>query len=252
MLYNARRQKVRDWQPGEASNCPDCARSLFARRGEFIIWHWAHYADTSGSNRAAPCGHRETAWHLAWKQAHEDMGWLVEKTLGGYRADAHLAATRQVREFVHSLSPYYAAKHKSYGSLRLNAQWIIDGAAFESARRKPCRKGGGYKSLLVPRAYQLQQELRGRCLVHWDGALWREWKNNIWYENTGSPWTEMLAQYAAACKQMELPQRPAGEIRAEAQRGRERSRMPWEEAEYQVQDWAMVQAQEQAEEDQWQ
>ena len=140
VLYNAQRQKVRDWREGDISTCPDCSRSLFPKRGEAVGWHWAHYADPQ--HRTA-CGHRETPWHLAWKAVYDEFsGWSVEERICGFRADAVNLGTRSLREFVHCLSPYYLAKHRVFSALKFDIRWIFDGEEFTSRRLRNIAKGG--------------------------------------------------------------------------------------------------------------
>jgi hypothetical protein len=192
MLYNAQRQHVADWSPGEISTCPECQQSLLARRGDIVVWHWAHHAHP-GSH--PPCFHQETAWHLAWKAAYDALpGWTVEQSIQGFRADAANLASGSVREFVHCLSPYYRTKHHCFAALRLDVRWIFDGDVFTSSRKRYVAKGG-VSRFLTPRAYQLHQELRGRTWVHWAGELWKEWQDNVWFPRTDSAALRLLTAF---------------------------------------------------------
>src|SRR5262249_14312619 len=150
-LYNAQRNRVADSQQCEPSTCPDCQRSLFARRGDRVIWHWAHYA--RDGQRAAPCGHIESAWHLQWKSAYDQLAnWQVEANVEGFRVDAVNFTTGSLREFIHSLSPYYRTKHRCLSRLSFDIRWIFDGAVFVSSRLRR-RRDGAIAHLLKPLAY---------------------------------------------------------------------------------------------------
>lgn len=186
MIYNATRQTVAryDLQGGTASLCPLCGGDLVARRGEIVVWHWAHRP--SGASRSE-CPHEESAWHLAMKRAYLFPGWEVESpvTLGGrkYLLDAMNKKTREVREFVHSLSPYYLAKHRTLKAHGYNVLWIFDGEMFVS-HRVVVLPGGGLKRLLKPKADMLHRQIGG--LVHFKGFLLYEWNNNdVWYPRNG-------------------------------------------------------------------
>jgi hypothetical protein len=196
MLYNAQRQRVRDWRTGQISTCPDCQRSLLARRGEVIIWHWAHFPTTTTPR--AVCGHRETPWHLAWKTAYDDLpNWRVEAALHGFRVDAANFRTRNLREFIHCLSPYYVAKHHVLAALNFDIRWIFDGTVFVSGRRRDVAHGGVF-GLLTPRAQALHDGLGQRCWVHWEERLWKEWRDRVWYPRTDAAAARLLAEFQFA------------------------------------------------------
>jgi hypothetical protein len=168
-----------------------------------VIWHWAHYPD---SDRRTPCGHRETAWHLAWKSAYDRLaGWTVEQHIDGFRADAANLHTRSLREFIHCLSPYYAIKHRLFAALDFDVRWIFDGDAFGSQRLRTLSRGG-VSRLLTPRAYALHVELNRRCWVHRDGQLWKEWRDNVWYPRTDDAAARLLAAFDSASKDLDNPQ----------------------------------------------
>lgn len=193
MIYNHRRERVEDWQGGE-SYCPECRVALIARRGALVVWHWAHRAQARHT-----CGHDETAWHLRMKAAYLDFaGWEIEVPLAlsgrTYRVDAMNTTTKAVREFVHSLSPYYEAKHRALHRSGCAVLWILDGAAFASERREHTRTGNGWRHLLKPKAYALHAVVDS--LVHYDGCLWREWRENVWFPTTGPAARSVLDAYA--------------------------------------------------------
>ncbi|MFN0127834.1 MAG: hypothetical protein ACKV19_14230 [Verrucomicrobiales bacterium] len=165
------------------------------------MWHWAHKPASPGEPTAPPCYHEESAWHLALKLAyHKFEGWEIEApiTLAGqrYRLDAMNRRTGAVREFIHTLSPHYVAKHLALvAAPGLFPLWIFDGAEFASSRRRAF-KADGIRDLLKPRAYDLQRIVRG--LVWLDGELWGEWKNDIWFPRTGAAAQEVTRRVNAA------------------------------------------------------
>ena len=206
MLLNHNRQTVHDAIASPAESlCPDCLSDLIARRGDVVVWHWAHKPD---ANRKTGCVHEETQWHLLMKAAYLHFAnWEVEVPIGiagpandngsGYylhcRLDAANRVTGAIREFVHSLSPTYWEKHTALKDSGLDVLWILDGSIFVSAHAKPIKKGG-LKNLLKPRALELHRHIRS--LVHHDGKLWHEWKEtNIWYPNTGERSLDIVRLY---------------------------------------------------------
>ncbi len=186
MLLNLDRKTVQQHEVGKESKCPDCMAPLVARRGDMVVWHWAHYPGWSSRD---VCGHCETGWHLACKQAYLSFpGWDIECPISAagqtFRADAMNAGTARVREFVHSLSPHYLAKHKALAGAGFDVLWILDGSEFASLRSKSCRNGGR-KGLLKPRAYDFVHSVGGKALVHYSNKLWRLYMANVWYPCTG-------------------------------------------------------------------
>jgi hypothetical protein len=200
MLLNHARLPVWEWRGGE-SRCPDCLEELTARRGEVNMWHWAHRP--AGHARPGACACEESEWHLLWKSAYLSLpGWRVEEpvTVAGarYRLDAVNPATGAVREFVHSLSDAYMAKHAALAGAGLDVMWLMDGSEFASARRSHARgRGeGGWRRLLKPRAAMLHALVGVR--VHLDGHLWKEWRNDVWYKMEGEAAMSMLTRYWTA------------------------------------------------------
>lgn len=201
MILNHERKPVWEWESGE-SLCPDCGARLSARKGEVKVWHWAHLPTKGGRRTGCDC--EETAWHVRWKMAYLGLpGWAIEQpcVVNGvsYRVDAVNTRTLAVREFVHSLSPSYAAKHKALAGSNLDVMWLADGDEFASARRLGVVgtvSGPGYRRLLKPRAYDTHKLIGMR--VHFEGKLWREWKNDVWFQMTGEAAAEMLCRYEAA------------------------------------------------------
>lgn len=202
MLLNHKREPVWNHSEGE-SLCPDCGSPLLARKGEIKVWHWAHPPGRSNTSR---CEWAETDWHLTWKRAAQQDGWEVEHPIAidgkRYRLDAFDARSNLIREFVHSLSPSYVAKHRAlsaeYGRRRVT--WIFDGHVFVSLRRKAVRNGG-IKRLLKPTAKALHDEIGG--LVHIQSGplagVWRHWKHDVWYRHPNS--AGLLAIYASGKQQ---------------------------------------------------
>jgi hypothetical protein len=184
MLLNHARKSPVDWDDALPSLCPDCGASLIPRRGRVVIWHWAHRGQHHGAaGGAVGCDARETFWHAAWKSVyHQFPGWDIEVPLAlngkRYRLDAARLSRSKAREFVHSLSEGYVAKHLDLRASGLDVLWIYDGGTFAARRRRPIR-GGGLKHLLKPKARWLHARVGG--LVHHGGALWREWKADCWY-----------------------------------------------------------------------
>jgi hypothetical protein len=109
-----------------------------------------------------------------------------------YRADAMNVETGRIREFVHSLSPHYVTKHTDLLRAGYDVLWILDGAEFASLRARPCRNDG-VRKLLKPRALQLCRRLK-TPLVHYAGALWKEWRDNVWYKCTGDAAQAVIAR----------------------------------------------------------
>jgi competence CoiA-like predicted nuclease len=184
MLFNHLRKLVDEFVKGEASLCPECEGALVARKGEIVVWHWAHKAK---ANNRKGCSHEETAWHLKMKSAYlQFKNWEVEYPLSiagnCYRIDAINPNTGAVREFVHSLSPHYLDKHLTLKRHGYNVLWVFDGQAFASLRGRRCRSGA-IKNLLKPKANALHDEIGG--IVHYENELWRHWKNDVWFKLEG-------------------------------------------------------------------
>jgi hypothetical protein len=199
VLFNHRRQRVQDHIHGDESLCPLCASPLIARRGEVVIWHWAHRAVVHG--RAA-CPFEESTWHLAWKAAYLGCpGWKVEYPIEieghKYVLDAFNPTTGRVREFVHSLSPYYRAKHLALRQRYADISWLFDGDEFVSLRKYITHDGGSWHKLLKPRALLAADELVPDALVHFGGEILRRWRFdcNIWYPLEGNNVEYMLDRF---------------------------------------------------------
>lgn len=160
MLLNHQRETARQ-NLTEDSRCPECDGALNGRRGQVKTWHWAHKSlgDCSG-------GGEETEWHLAMKtHCLSWPAWWVEfpvKINGQqYFLDAHNPETGDTLEFVHSLSPFYEAKHVALKASGFNVLWIFDGAEFAAANRVerlewPCRTF----NFLKPAAFLMQEKLQ--------------------------------------------------------------------------------------------
>jgi hypothetical protein len=198
VLLNHERATPHRWDDAVPSLCPDCRERLTPRRGRVLAWHWAH--PSSDRSPARPgCHGEETAWHLTWKTAYLTFpGWRVEEPVvtpaGLFRADAYNPATRRIREFVHSLSEAYVAKHLALTQSAFDVLWLFDGEQFVAERRRPLR-GGAYRHLLKPKARWLHGRIGG--LVHWSESLWREWKGDVWYSLAAGRSAELLIRFAA-------------------------------------------------------
>ena len=196
MIYNHKREAVWEWE-GEPSLCPDCNGQLIARRGDIVVWHWAH---KPSEGHSSTCHHEESLWHLTMKDAYRTFdGWDIEVPVeaGGkkYRADAMNISTGRIREFVHSLSEYYWAKHCNLKAAGFDVLWILDGGEFVSARARVCR-GDGIRRLLKPTAYSFAEDVG--ALVHYAGALWSEWKHNVWFKREGPAAVEVIERFKRA------------------------------------------------------
>lgn len=189
MLYNASRTLVANWAPGQPSICPECGGRLVAKRGQIVAWHWAHAAGERESN----CEWVESEWHLAWKARYMAApGWEVEVPVlvGGrsFRLDAFCWKKWWAVELVHTLSPYYEAKHLALDCSGYTVLWIIDGNHLRSARATPAIGRGGFDRLLRPAAADLVDRIvrtgAGRVLVDLAGRLYSRWlDSSTWY-----PW----------------------------------------------------------------
>ncbi len=193
MLLNHNKIPVWKWDGQSESRCPDCNSELLARKGEYIIWHWAHYPRTATKY----CWTEESQWHLTMKKAYYGFkNWRIEVPVvvrnTKYRIDAVNSGTCQYREFVHTLSNKYAEKHKKLTTLNYNVLWIYDGSMFASRHRRAVWNGG-IKRLLKPKARDVYSETGG--LVHFNGKLWREWKYDVWYPLEGPASMEILNRY---------------------------------------------------------
>ena len=100
-----------------------------------------------------------------------------------YVLDAYHPQREQVREFVHSLSPYYFEKHLVLSRRFNDIVWIFYGSQFVSRHSKPTQRGDGRHELLKPRAWELAEALRLRVWVHHENSLFKPWKKkpNVWY-----------------------------------------------------------------------
>ena len=186
MIFNHDRKTVANWNTIDPSLCADCKETLIAKRGEQVIWHWSHRP----GNRTRQCeGWCETKWHLKWKQVYQTFeNWEIEWPLkfdtgNAYRMDASNPKTGECREFIHSLSPSYIQKHNAISDVcGLNIMWIWDGNEFGSAFAA-IRSDKGICNMLKPKADALHNKIGG--LVHYNNNLYKHWKWNIWYPQTG-------------------------------------------------------------------
>jgi len=183
IILNHNKIPVWGWDGSSESRCPDCGANLTSRKGEYVVWHWAHYPNTSTRN----CWTRESRWHLLMKKAYYDLkNWKIEVPFTvkrkKFRIDAANLETGSFREFVHTLSPNYIDKHRILADSGMDIMWIFDGNEFGRNRLKRVR-GGGIKHLLKPRARDIHLATGG--LVHFERSLWHEWKKDIWYPNNG-------------------------------------------------------------------
>jgi hypothetical protein len=113
-------------------------------------------------------------------------GWRIESPIdidgARYILDAIRPDTRKVREFVHSLSPYYEKKHISLRDNGFDVAWIFDGVS-----------KGGIKNFLKPRALMLWRLIGG--MVHYESCLWRHWQDDVWFPAKGNAANEVMERY---------------------------------------------------------
>jgi len=194
MYLNAERISVYQWNHVDKSVCPDCGGELTARMGSVNVWHWAH--KSKGGGNVQGCYTRETKWHLTWKDAyHKYKKWEIEHPVRingrSYRIDAANPDIFTAREFVHSLSSDYVAKHHALSNLAgWNVLWLFDGEEFVSKLviERISRNGKWYaKRFLKPRAAQLFEDLGGRMKVHWKNHIWTHWRNGAWFPGKSDP-----------------------------------------------------------------
>jgi len=200
MLLNHLRQTVQNSDPDVPSLCPDCKDPLIARRGDVMVWHWAHKAGSS-----CGCGAGETKWHLAWKHGYNDFQqWSVEVpiTIDGkmYRADAMNTETGKIREFVHSLSASYIQKHLDLKQAGYDVLWILDGDKFTSVKKKRVGKPDQsrmYQKFMKPTARDLCISLGDNCMVHYRNKLFKHWKGGVWVEVASGTTRSLLERFNA-------------------------------------------------------
>ena len=107
--------------------------------------------------------------------------------------DAMNPKTGNIREFIHSLSPHYINKHRWLNASSYNIVWIMDGEQFVSKRWNYCSEKQGRKYFLKPIAFEFHKTVP--VLVHWEDALWRCWKENVWFKCTGQASQEVLKRF---------------------------------------------------------
>jgi hypothetical protein len=184
VILNHLRLRVAEHLTGEESYCPLCRGPLIAKRGDLVIHHWAH--KPSAAVKSA-CPFEESPWHLGCKDAYSRFtGWEIEYpvTIDGERfvLDAFNPTTGRVREFIHTLSPYYLAKHRRLAAQYSDVRWLFDGAEFASARRSLTRDRQGYRDVLKPRALIVAEGLMPRVGVLFTDAMLKHWRGNVWYK----------------------------------------------------------------------
>ena len=207
MLFNHLKIPVWKWDGKVESLCPECKAPLVARRGDLVIWHWAHHPVRNGAPRE--CGvEPESGWHLQMKMAYAGFdGWLSEEpvVIGGvrYALDAVSDRGGRVREFVHSINLARLAR-KCEALKKMDGyevMWVYDGTEFASLRRRWGNKGE-VRGLLKPLALDAHRMTGGLVHMHGVGAretgLWRHWKDNIWFPCEGEASKAVLAAYQGA------------------------------------------------------
>lgn len=230
MLLNHARQRVAQWTGNTPTLCPDCGGDLIAKRGQILIWHWAHRVKPD-STKNFSCAYSESLWHLAWKDAYDALpNWEIETRIEidgkKYRVDAANLKTKRVREFVHTISDSYVDKNDALISAGYDVMWIMDGEKFCSVDRiHPLRWPHAFKWLLKPSAYALHARLKPKGVhVHQDGQLYHEWhkrvdpdavrdrrfwrdnyqplgthrRTDVWFPNTGQNAQTVLQNYSNA------------------------------------------------------
>lgn len=176
MLLNHLGKRVHE-AAGEEALCPLCKDRLAPRVCTKAVAHWAHFPKKHNQVEAAVrCPHFESRWHLLMKLAYRMLageGWEIEVpvALDGvtYLLDAVNRGTGEIREFVHTLTPYYGVKHAcllsgaaaaAAGIQNARLGWIYDGEMF--IRKRPRRRfAGRYASLLKPKSSRRHSETGG-------------------------------------------------------------------------------------------
>ena len=204
MIHNHIGKAVWDYHytDNPISLCPICEGPLTGKRyAKRVIWHWAHRPKHRGD-----CPHYESHWHLVTKIAQSRLpGWVIEHpiqtTKKKYRVDAYNTKHRRIREFVHTVTPYYYQKHLVLRAEHYSqVNWVYHGEQYVSLRARPVAKGG-IKSFLVPRAWELFEKIGG--LVHYNQRLWKHWQKNIWFPFDDPDATRFLDSFAAVEHELE-------------------------------------------------
>lgn len=202
MILNAKGLPVWLADLSQPSLCPQCDGELIAKRGEYVVWHWAHRSRSH--NRVCSTG-GESAWHLQWKAAYlQFSSWSIEVKIGDYRVDAVNLRTRNVREFIHSLSPSYIDKADALAEMGYDVLWIFDGGEFVRWKVTCC--GADYKGrsdFLKPKATEYYSALGG--LVHHQNKLYREWRNGVFYPTQGSAAMAVLDAFNSVSRSSQQP-----------------------------------------------
>lgn len=207
MIYNNERKTVRylhnkgiDVSLAGGHSCPHCGTSIFGKRGEIKKWHWSH---TSHDHYRICDNFTESEWHYTMKMAYGVFdNWTVETKIKvdseEYVVDA-INSTKdrlQIREAVHSLSPYYINKHINLSNLQADILWIFDLSVFRSANWRSTRDRKGVVNLFKPKAWDMVQKLDFKVLAHNGDRLFFPWKNkNIWYPCTGNASSSICDNY---------------------------------------------------------
>lgn len=187
MIYNHEGKAVWDYHYTDTfeSRCPICDEELVGKRyKKRVIWHWAHKP-----KRRIDCPHFESHWHMLAKLAQSRMpNWIIEHKIDlghrSFRVDAYNTKHGYIREFIHTLTPYYYQKHLELRKARHDKlNWVFDGEMFVSARcryiAKKEKRGQGYSDFLKETPFQLFEKIGG--LVHYQDRLYQHWKNNVWF-----------------------------------------------------------------------
>lgn len=195
MLLNSERKRVAEWvnENGvkrlDPAHCPECGGLLTPVRGDVVRWHWRHHAAHRNPNCSMIGG--ESEWHLAMKDRHEELGFLVEYPFehngASFRFDALSEQGRAypIREFVNSLSKSYLAKSDALRDVSEFVVWVFNGSEFVSSRSKPLKRHGqGRKGLLKPTAqiYAEHFHRNGQAVVVDHSWGWKLWKGDVWFE----------------------------------------------------------------------
>ena len=139
-------------------------------------------------------------WHCSWLLTYDRMGWEVEKRVevGGHRYVLDAEKNGSVVEFVHSLSASYQNKHRELLYQFPDVRWLMDGDAFVSETCRPCngRTAIGYRRFLKPTAYDWVTSMpAGVVAVHYEGELWRLWRDNVWYPADSDDYRKQLQNF---------------------------------------------------------
>jgi hypothetical protein len=103
-----------------------------------------------------------------------------------------------VREFVHSLSDSYVAKHCALAQESYDIFWLFDGVALGSDRAEFFTTRNGSRAvcnMLKPRARQLAEQLgKEHVAAHYNNRLWTMGNDSRYWFHADTPVNQSLIQ----------------------------------------------------------